>query len=86
MNRETLRNKLLKALAMIAPEAAGESIQDKTSLQDQLDLDSVDMLNYVIQVQKDFHIEIPNPDYRKFMTLDEAIAYLQKLPGVEAVP
>jgi len=78
MDRETIRIRLLHALAVIAPESSGSPLNDKVSLQEQLDLDSVDMLNYVIQLQKDFQIEIPNNEYRKFITLEDAIAYLQK--------
>jgi len=37
----------------------------------------------VIQVQKDFQLEIPNSEYRKFLTLEDAIAYLQKTTGWE---
>lgn len=84
MDRETVRTQLLRALAVIAPESKGTSLNDKASLQDQLDLDSVDILNYVIQVQKDFHCEIPNSEYRKFLTLEDAITYLQEQPAAEA--
>jgi acyl carrier protein len=83
MDRETMRTRLLHALSVIAPESSGSPLNDKASLQDQLDLDSVDMLNYVIQVQKDFHMEIPNNEYRKFLTIEDAITYLQKIPGME---
>ena len=77
MEHDDIRRKLLNALATVAPEAKGEVIHDQENLQDQLDLDSVDILNYIIQVQKDFQREIANQDYRKFLTLKDAIAYLQ---------
>ncbi len=79
MSRENLRKKLLQALAAVAPEAVDENIDDQVSLQDQLDLDSVDMLNYVVRIQKEFNIEIPNADYRKFLTLDAGIQQLSKM-------
>jgi acyl carrier protein len=78
MDLETVRSKLYDALGKVAPESRGESIDGAVNLQDQLDLDSVDLLNYIIQVQQDFKIEIPNQDYQKFQRMDETIAYLLK--------
>lgn len=78
MDLETVRNKLSDALGKVAPESRGESINGAVNLQDQLDLDSVDLLNYIIQVQKDFQIEIPNQDYQKFLRMDDTIPYLLK--------
>ncbi len=79
MDRDTIRKKMLGALAMIAPESAEEQIDDRTLLQDQLDLDSVDILNYVLQLQKTFQLEIQSSEYRKFMTLEQGLAQLQKM-------
>jgi acyl carrier protein len=76
MNPENLQQKLREALAKVAPELKGASINGSIPLQDQLDLDSVDLLNYVIQVQKDLQIEVPNQDYQQFLKLDDTVAYL----------
>lgn len=86
MNPESLQQKLRDALAKVAPELKGASIDGAVPLQDQLDLDSVDLLNYVIQVQKDLQIEVPNQDYQRFLRLDEAVAYLMGKVERTAVP
>jgi acyl carrier protein len=78
MEREALRQKLRDALAKVAPELKGEPVNDAINLQDQLDLDSVDLLNYIIQIQKDLQIEIPNQDFQKFLRMDDTILYLSK--------
>lgn len=76
MDRAVIEEKLLEALASIAPEVRGERIDAHANLQDQLDLDSVDILNYIIRVQNDFHIEVSNKDYHSFLTIEGATAYL----------
>ena len=70
--------KLKAALYSVAPEAEGEELENQTSLQDQLDLDSVDIMNYVMKVQEEFQVEIPNQEYKTFLTIDGATAYLQQ--------
>lgn len=76
MEREELRKSLIKSLKKIAPDIDEEKIEDTLSLQDQLDLDSVDMLNFIVQVQNDLHRVIENKDYRRFFSLEGALAYL----------
>jgi acyl carrier protein len=78
MDDVTIKKQLIDALKAVAPEIEPNEIDSSQNLQDQLDLDSVDILNYITKVQEAFGIEIPNKDFRAFMTLNEAMAYLQK--------
>jgi acyl carrier protein len=78
MNQDMLRKKLVDALGRVAPDLRGQPIQGNINLQDQLDLDSVDLLNYIIQIQKDLQIEIPNQDYQQFLKMDDTIPYLMQ--------
>jgi acyl carrier protein len=45
-------------------------------LRDQLELDSVDFLNIVMEVQMRYGIEIPEDDFIELTTLNRAAAYL----------
>ncbi len=70
------RERILRLLGEIAPEADLASINPEVSFRDQLDLDSMDFLNFVVAIHKAFHLEIPETDYPKYMTLNGCLAQL----------
>ncbi len=70
------RSQVLRLLGEIAPEADTTSLRPDVSFRDQLDLDSMDFLNFVVALHKEFHIEIPESDYPKYMTLNGCLAQL----------
>ncbi|MBI4003004.1 MAG: acyl carrier protein [Nitrospira defluvii] len=70
------RNLVLRLLNDIAPEADLTSLRPDLSFRDQLDLDSMDFLNFVVALHKEFQIEIPESDYPQYMTLNGCLAQL----------
>ncbi|MBP6607744.1 MAG: acyl carrier protein [Nitrospira sp.] len=70
------RTMVLRILSEIAPEADTASLQPDVSFRDQLDLDSMDFLNFVVALHKEFHLEIPEADYPHYMTLNGCLARL----------
>lgn len=56
------RAQILRLLGEIAPEADLAGLNPDVSFRDQLDLDSMDFLNFVVALHKAFHIEIPETD------------------------
>lgn len=77
MDRTKIKNQLLSIFRDIAPECEEITLEEQINLQDQLDLDSVDMMNYIGRIQEVFTLEIPNQAYQTFMTLKGAIDYLE---------
>lgn len=75
---EEIRNLLLAILGDIAPEADPATVDPGRNLREQLDLDSMDFLNFVIGVHKRLGIEIPESDYSELASLDGALAYLRR--------
>ena len=67
---------MIAALANIAPELDAASLTPQAELRDQLDLDSMDFLNFALGMHKAFGIDIPEADYRKLATLDGCVAYV----------
>jgi acyl carrier protein len=63
-------------LAELRPEAALDAIPPDADLREELDLDSMDVLNLVIALSDATGIDIPEEDYRHLATLDDAVAYL----------
>ncbi|SDY50915.1 acyl carrier protein [Nitrosomonas sp. Nm58] len=77
LNREEIRVTTLRILGEIAPEADLEHIKPDVSFRDQLDIDSMDFLNFVVGLHETFKIEIPEADYPKMTTLNDCVEYLE---------
>ena len=76
MTREEIKATVLRALDEIAPEADLASLAPDIGLRDQLDLDSMDMLNLAVGLHTALGVEIPESDYPKLATLDGCVDYL----------
>ncbi len=76
MSEMEIRAAVLNALRRIAPEVGPEDLDPGESLREQADLDSMDYMNLVVALGKDFGIEIPEADYPHLATLDGCVAYL----------
>ena len=76
MTRDEIRATVLRALGEIAPEADLATLAPDIGLRDQLDLDSMDVLNFVVGLHAALGVEIPESDYPKLATLDGCVDYL----------
>lgn len=79
MTRDEIREKVLEILGEIAPEADLQSIKPDMNFRDQIDLDSMDYLNFVIALDERFNAEIPEQDYTKFVTLSSCVEELYSI-------
>lgn len=77
MTREEIQATVLRVLGEIAPEADLAHLDPRASFRDQLDLDSMDILNFMIGLHAAFGVDIPEADYAKLASLDGCLAYLQ---------
>lgn len=76
MTRDELRDTVLRCLGEVAPEADPERVKPDVSFRDQLDLDSMDFLNFVIALHQALGVDVPEVDYPKLATLDGCVEYL----------
>jgi acyl carrier protein len=72
-----IRDVVRRALASVAPEADLDALPPDARLRDELDLDSMDFLNFVINLHKALAVDIPEADYGKLTTLASCVAYLE---------
>jgi acyl carrier protein len=71
-----LRDTVLETLRRIAPEVSAQPLQHGVPLRDQVDLDSMDWLNFLIALHRKLGVDIPESDYARLVTLDDLVAYL----------
>lgn len=76
MTAEEIRAIVLRVLGEIAPEADLSHVRPDVSFRDQLDLDSMDVLNFVTVLHDALGVDVPESDYSKLATLDAAVEYL----------
>ncbi len=76
MTEAEIRKIVEQALSNVAPEVNLDAIDTGRDLRDQIDIDSVDFLNFIIGLHKELGVEIPDADAAKLVTLDGCVAYL----------
>ena len=79
MTRDEVREAIVSILKDIAPDEDLSSIKDDAILREQIDLDSMDFLDIVMELRKRFNIEVPESDYQELVSMASCIQYLQPL-------
>jgi acyl carrier protein len=82
MTKQEVTDTVLRILGTIAPEADLKGLKPDLPLRDQLDIDSMDLLNFLIAVDKELHVDIPETDYPKVATLDGCVHHVMSLLSV----
>lgn len=81
MTKEEIRSTVLRILGEIAPEADLNKLKPDVSFRDQLDIDSMDFLNFVIALNEELHVSIPESEYAKLSSLNSCVELLSSLTG-----
>jgi acyl carrier protein len=76
MSDDAIRETVLRLLGEVAPEMDPSTIDPTLRLRDQIDIDSMDALNFLISVDAEWHLDIPEADYPKLTTLDNIVEYI----------
>ena len=84
MGNQQVKDIILEIIATVAPDADLSQVKGDVRLRDQLDMDSMDFLDIVMELRKRYKIEVPKEDYTELATLDGCCTYLG--PKLAAVP
>ena len=76
MTKENIKKIILGIIAVIAPDEDLSNIKPDVRLREQLDLDSMDFLDIVMELRKHYGIEVPEEEYPKLASLDSCADYL----------
>lgn len=76
MNQDEIRDIVIATLKGTAPEFEAGELSPGQPLRDQIDLDSMDWLNFLIGLHRRLQVEIPEADYRQLTSIDAIVNYL----------
>ncbi|MBT3584448.1 MAG: acyl carrier protein [Halobacteriovoraceae bacterium] len=71
-----VRAKVLDIIADVAIDDDVTTIKDELALRDQLDLDSMDFLDIVMELKKRHKIIVPQEDYPRLVSMESCVEYL----------
>jgi len=82
MTRDALQQIVVTALGRVAPEVDPQGLRRDRPLRDQVDIDSMDFLNFVVALHDGLHVDIPEADYARLSSVDAIVDYLlARLPA-----
>lgn len=82
MDSSELRATVVSTLQHVAPEVEADELRDTRPLRDQVDLDSLDWLTFLIGLHDALGVDIPEADYASLLTLADVLDYLrERLPA-----
>ena len=76
LTNEQVREKVMAIIADIALDDDLSTIKDEIALREQLDLDSMDFLDIVMELKKRHKIEVPQEDYPRLASMSSCVEYL----------
>jgi acyl carrier protein len=78
-----IRAGVLAALRRIAPEVDPASLRSAEHLREQVDMDSVDFLRFLVAIRDSLGVDVPEADYPKVASLDGLVGYIaaRSAPG-----
>lgn len=76
MTAAEVKQIVIDIIADIAPDEDVSNLDDAKTLREQLDLDSMDFLDIVMELRKRHKVEVPQEDYPQLASLNSCVAYL----------
>ena len=77
MSPAEIREEVLDILSDIAPDEDLSQLDDEKRFREQLELDSMDFLDIVMELRKRHRIQIPEEDYKHLASLASTVEYLE---------
>lgn len=85
MTPERIKTVILDILENIAPDEDLTDLRDEVPFREQMELDSMDFLDIVMELRKQYRVQIPEDDYQQLATMSSTVGYLTPiLKDVEA--
>jgi acyl carrier protein len=79
MTEAEIREAVLEALSEVVPGVQAEALDGATLLRDQIEIDSMDFLNFVLALEARFSVDVPPTSYPLFASIERAVGRLAEL-------
>ena len=77
MTTAEIREEILDILSEIAPDEDLSTIDDNKSFREQLEMDSMDFLDIVMELRKRHRVQIPDTEYGNLASMGSTVTYLE---------
>ncbi len=77
MNRDAIKAEIKDIISDIAPDEDLKVLTDDGVLRQQLNLDSMDFLDIIMELRKRHKLHVPEEDYKHFVSLNSSADYLE---------
>ncbi|MFM2094334.1 MAG: hypothetical protein RIS70_1458 [Planctomycetota bacterium] len=71
-----IREEILDILSDISPDEDLSNLVDEKPFREQLELDSMDFLDIVMELRKRYRVQIPEEDYGQLASMHSTVTYL----------
>ena len=86
MTNDEIRVAILAILSDITPDEDLSDLKDDVPFREQLELDSMDFLDIVMEIRKRYRIQVPEEEYTELASMASTVKYLEpRLRDVEKV-
>ncbi len=77
MTPAEIRDEIIDILGDIAPDEDLSGLDDSQSFREQIELDSMDFLDIVMELRKRHRVQIPEEDYGQLASMESTVKYLE---------
>jgi acyl carrier protein len=77
MTKKEVKSVLMEIVAEIIPDEDLTNLKGDIPIREQVELDSMDFLDIIMELRKRYGIEVPEDDYMQLATIDSSVAYLE---------
>ncbi len=84
MTGAEIKEAVVDILSGIAPDEDLSGLKDDVAFRDQLDLDSMDFLDIVMELRKRYRVQIPEEEYPALASMASTVKYLE--PRMKNIP
>lgn len=79
MTRDEIREAVIDILDNIAPDEDLTGLKDEVAFREQLELDSMDFLDIVMELRKRYRVQVPEEDYGQLASMESTVTYLEPM-------
>ena len=79
MTPAEIHDEILDILSDIAPDEDLSNLKDDVAFREQLELDSMDFLDIVMELRKRYRVQIPEGDYEQLASMQSTVHYLEPI-------